>query len=209
MIYIIITASIHNRFGLVDASRRKERYLKAISDTLRHIPSDMTPIIVENNGERATYLDHFEHAGRPVRVVYTNHNEQPCKNKSTIEMMDIKETIRICGILSSDMIIKITGRYRMLSPDFFRMVQHEEQQYNAFVKFYNVCEKIFDDNDSVLGCFALRAIYFQLYPHRVMDNIPSGERAFATYINRTTRFKKINQLDVECEFADTNERLIV
>jgi hypothetical protein len=209
MIYIIITASIHNRFGLVDASRRKERYLTAITDTLQHIPSHMTPIIVENNGERETYLDHFQHAGRPVRVVYTNNNEQTYNNKSTIEMLDVKETIRRCGIASSDMIIKITGRYRILSPDFFMLVQHDEQQYNAFVKFYNVCEKVFDDHDSVLGCFAMRAIYFQLYPHRLMDNIPSGEKAFATYINRTVRVKKINQLDVECEFANTNERLIV
>ena len=55
----------------------------------------------------------------------------------------------------------------------------------------------------------MRAIYFQLYPHRLMDAIPSGEKAFATYINRTVRVKKINQLDVECEFANTNERLIV
>jgi hypothetical protein len=209
MIYIIITASIHNRFGLIDAARRRERYLTAITDTLLHVPSHMTPIIVENNGERETYLDHFEHAGKHVRVVYTNNNEQQYANKSTIEMLDIKETIRRCGISSSDMIIKITGRYRMMSSDFFMNVERDEQKYNAFVKFYNVHNKVFDDDDSVLGCFALRAIYFQLYPHRLMDSIPFGEKAFAKYINRTVRFKKIHQLDVECEFANTNERLIV
>jgi hypothetical protein len=124
-------------------------------------------------------------------------------------MIDIKETIRRCGIASSDMIIKITGRYRIVSSDFFMNVEKEEAKYNAFVKFYNVCEKVWDNNDCVLGCFALRAIYFQLYPHRLMDSIPSGERAFATYINRTVRVKKINQLDMECEFANTNEQLIV
>jgi hypothetical protein len=209
MIYIIITASIHNRFGLVDAERRKTRYLTAIADTLRHIPSHMTPIIVENNGQRETYLDHFQHAGKPVLTIYTKNNEQNYANKSTIEMIDIKETIRRCGIASSDMIIKITGRYRIVSSDFFMNVEKEEAKYNAFVKFYNVCEKVWDNNDCVLGCFALRAIYFQLYPHRLMDSIPSGERAFATYINRTVRVKKINQLDMECEFANTNEQLIV
>ena len=209
MIYIIITTSIHNRFGLVDAERRRKRYLTAITDTLHYVPSHMTPIIVENNGERETYLDHFQHAGKPVRVVYTKNNEQNYTNKSTIEMIDIKETIRRCGIASNDMIIKITGRYRIVSSDFFMNVEKEEAKYNAFVKFYNVCEKVWDNNDCVLGCFALRAIYFQLYPHRLMDTIPSGEKAFATYINRTVRVKKINQLDVECEFADTNEQLIV
>jgi hypothetical protein len=209
MIYIIITTSIHNRFGLVDAEQRKKRYLAAITDTLRHIPSHMKPIIVENNGERETYLDHFQHAGKPVLTIYTKNNEQNYANKATIEMIDIKETIRRCGILSSDMIIKITGRYRIISSDFFMDVEKEEAKYNAFVKFYNVYEKAWDNNDCVLGCFALRAIYFQLYPHRLMDSIPSGERAFATYINRTVRVKKINQLDVECEFANTNEQLIV
>ena len=209
MIYVIITACIHNRFGLVDADRRRERYLTAISHTLLHVPSHMTPIIVENNGERKTYLDHFQHAGKPVRVVYTNNNELHYANKATIEMIDIKETIRRCNIKENDMIIKITGRYRLMSPDFLMKVEKEEPNYHAFVKFYNVCEKIFDDDDSVLGCFALRALYVQLYPHRRMDAVPSGEKAFATYINRTVRVKKINQLDVECEFADTNERLIV
>ena len=209
MIYVIITASIHNRFGVVDAARRQERYLTAITDTLLHVPSHMTPIIVENNGPRPTYLDHFQHNSKPVRVVYTNNNDLHYNNKSTIEMIDIKETIRRCNIQESDMIIKITGRYRLLSSDFCMMVQHDEPNYHAFVKFYNVCEKVFDDYDSVLGCFAMRAIYFQLDPHRLMDTIPSGEKAFATYINRTVRVKKINQLDVECEFANTNERLIV
>lgn len=209
MIYIIITACIHNRYGLVDADRRRERYLTAITDTLRHIPSHMTPIIVENNGQRATYLDHFQHHGKPVLVVYTNNNELHYANKATIEMIDIKETIRRCNMKESDMIIKITGRYRLLSSDFCRLVEEEEPNYNAFLKFYNVCEKVFDDNDCVLGCFALRALYFQLYPHRRMDAVPSGEKAFASYINHSARVKKINQLDVECEFADTNAQLIV
>lgn len=209
MIYIIITACIHNRFGLIDAERRKKRYLTAIADTLRHIPSHMTPVIVENNGQRETYLDHFQHAGKPVFVVYTNNNELHYTNKATIEMIDIKETIRRCNIRESDMIIKLTGRYRLMSPDFLMDVEKEETKYNAFLKFYNVCEKVFDNDDCVLGCFALRALYFQLYPHRRMDAVPSGEKAFASYINHSTRVKKINHLDVECEFADSNERLIV
>ena len=209
MIYVIITASIHNRFGLINDERRRERYLTAIADTLRHIPSTMTPIIVENNGERSTYLDHFQHHGKPVRIVYTNNNEQIYQNKATIEMIDIKETIRRCGIQTKDMIIKITGRYRMMSSHFFMDVQRDEEKYDAFVKFFNVHDNLADKNDSVLGCFAMRAIYFQLYPHRLLDTTPSAEKAFALYINRSVRTKKINHLDVECEFANTNERLIV
>lgn len=209
MIYVIITASIHNRFGLVDDARRRERYLTAISDTLRHIPSSITPIIVENNGDSSTYLDNFQHFGQTVRVVYTTNNEQLFQNKATIEMMDIKEVIRRCGIQTKDMIIKITGRYRMLSSDFFMEVLQHQEKYDAFVKFYNVHDKVFDEDDCVLGCFAMRAIYFQLYPHRLMDNGVSAEKTFAKYIKISVRPKKIEKLDVECEFANSNERLIV
>jgi len=209
MIYVIITASIHNRFGLVDADRRRERYLTAIADTLRHIPSTMTPIIVENNGERATYLDHFQHNGQPVLIVYTNNNELRYKNKATNEIADIKDVIRRCNIQANDMIIKITGRYRMLSSDFFKEVCCEEKCYDGFIKYYNVCTKTYDENDCVLGCFAMRTLHLHLYPHLLMDGQPSAEKAFAAYATRCGRMKKINQLDMECEFGDTNERLIV
>lgn len=209
MIYVIITASIFNRFGLINDARRKERYLIAIRDTLLEIPSCMTPIIVENNGQRTTYLDHFEHFGKPVQVIYTNNNELTYNNKATIEMTDIKDVIRIAKIQASDMIIKITGRYRMISSNFFMEVYHHEKKFEAFIKHYNVSSKKEDEDDCVLGCFAMRAIHLHLYPHILMDVQPSAEKAFAKYVNRCGRIKKIDQLDIECEFGDTNKQLIV
>lgn len=209
MIYVIITASILNRFGLINDAKRKERYLTAIRDTLLEVPSIMTPIIVENNGQRKTYLDDFEHFGKPVRVIYTNNNELRYQNKSTIEMTDIKDVIRICNIQASDMIIKITGRYRMMSSNFFTEVYHHEKKFESFIKFYNVCTQKEDDEDCVLGCFAIRAIHLHLYPHQLMDGQPSAERAFSKYVKRCGKCKKINQLDMECEFGDTNYQLIV
>ena len=61
MIYLIITTSINNRYGLQDQQEREERYLYAISETLKNLPYEIKPIIVENNGKRATYLDNFYH----------------------------------------------------------------------------------------------------------------------------------------------------
>ena len=58
MIYLIITTSIHNRYGTKDADERKERYLYAISETLKIVP--YKTIIVENNGTRKTYLDSLQ-----------------------------------------------------------------------------------------------------------------------------------------------------
>ena len=61
MIYLIITTSINNRHGSQNTNERKERYLYAIKETLKQLPYEITPIIVENNGKRETYLDNFYH----------------------------------------------------------------------------------------------------------------------------------------------------
>jgi hypothetical protein len=208
MIYLILTTSIHNRFGIINAAKRKERYLSAIKGTLSLLPTCITPIIVENNGERETYLDYFLHGDKPVRVVYTNNNEIPFNNKATNEMMDIKDVIRICGIQGNDMIIKLTGRYRIMSSDFFTdVIQHEK--IDAFVKFYNVVTMKYEYDDCVLGCFAMRALHIQMYPHRLTDFQPSAEIAFAKYVRRCGAIiKEIEYLGIECEFADSYQLTI-
>jgi hypothetical protein len=207
MIYLILTTSIHNRFGAIDDTKRKERYLSAIKGTLSYLPTCITPIIVENNGKRETYLDYFLHGDKPVRVVYTNNNEIRFHSKASNEMADIKEVIRECGIEANDMIIKLTGRYRMVSSDFFtEVIQHEK--IDAFVKFYNVVTMKYEYDDCVLGCFAMRAIFIQLYPHHLTDIQPSAEVAFAKYVRQCITLKEMYELGVECCFADSQERIM-
>ena len=207
MIYLILTTSIHNRFGIINDLKRKERYLFAIKGTLSLLPACITPIIVENNGERETYLDYFLHDGKPVRVIYTNNNEIRFHSKATNEMADIKDVIRICGIQGDDMIIKLTGRYRMVSSDFFTDVI-EHKKIDAFVKFYNVVTMKYEYDDCVLGCFAMRALHVQMYPHLLMDVQPSGEIAFARYVRRCGIIKEIEHLGIECDFANDERRII-
>jgi len=208
MIYLILTTSIHNRFGIINDTKRKERYLFAIKSTLSLLPSCITPIIVENNGERETYLDHFVHDGKSVRVIYTNNNELPFHNKATNEMVDIKDVIRICGIQGDDIIIKLTGRYRMVSSDFFTEVI-EHKKIDAFVKFYNVYTMKQDHHDCVLGCFAIRVIFIQLYPYHLTDIQPSAEVVFAKYVRQCGAIlKEIEHLGIECEFADSHQQII-
>ena len=210
MIYLILTTSIINRFGLVDSTKRQEQYLSAIRDTLQYLPETITPFIVENNGKRDTYLDHFIHGNKPVRVIYTTNNNIKCNNKSTIEMMDIKEVIREGNIKGNDTIIKLTGRYRMTSPDFFIEVIENEKEVDAFVKFYNVCTMKFEENNSVLGCFAIRAYHIALYPHWLMDSSASAEVAFAIYVRQTRGIiREIKNIGIECIFADNYNSLHV
>ena len=211
MIYLIITTSINNRYGLQDQKEREERYLYAISETLKNLPREIKPIIVENNGKRSTYLDNFyHHHNQHVKVFYTDNNRQQFKSKGVNELLDIKEVIDRYGIEDDDIIIKLTGRYRALSPLFFKDVIKNEKNYDAFVKFYGTCSLKFEEYDCILGCYAMRANFIKLFNHLSIDNYKSAEVAFARYIRFCgARLKEIETLDIECSFAEDRRILNV
>lgn len=211
MIYLVITASLLSRYGVPQTrSDREERYRYAITETLSHLPDtgDIRPVIVENNGPRPTLLDHFtwNHRGvqEKVPVVYTTHNETQFQNKGVNELMDIQAAMKAMNAIPSDMIIKVTGRYRVRSPSFFETVcRHPEKE--AFVKWYNVHAQKEDPNDCVLGCYALRALYLQLLFPCALNLYDSAEVGFAQYVRRSLSSASIlsmNELGVECVFAD-------
>ncbi len=203
MIYLIITTSINNRYGTQNQNERRERYLYAISETLKNLPREIIPIIVENNGKRDTYLDNFyHHHNEHVKVIYTENNKQQFKSKGANELCDIKEVIDRFGIEDNDMVIKLTGRYRVTSPKFFKEVMENENTYDAFVKFYRTCNLRFEEYDCILGCYAMRANFIKLFSQYSIDNYKSAEIAFARYARFCgARLKEVEQLDLECSFA--------
>jgi len=197
MIYLIITTSINNRYGIKDANERKERYLYAISETLKIVP--YKTIIVENNGTRETYLDSLQ------EVCYTDNNKYSFKSKGVNELLDIKEVIKRYDIQDDDIIIKLTGRYRLLSSHFLDQINGE---YDAFVKFYGTCSLQFEQYDCILGCYAIRSKYIKLYNPLLIDK--SAEVAFARYLRFCgANVKEIQHLDVECSFAEDLRIMIV
>lgn len=204
MIYLIITTSINNRFGTQDANERKERYMNAIGESLKVLPHEIKPLIVENNGKRETYLDNFYHHHRQhVKVFYTENNRQQFKSKGANELMDIKEVIERYGIEDDDIVIKLTGRYRALSSKFFKEIIENENKFDAFVKFFGTCSLKFEEYDCILGCYAMRAKYIKLFNEYSIDNYKSAEIAFARYVRFCgARLKEIDQLDIECSFSE-------
>jgi len=203
MIYLIITTSIHNKVGKQDYHKRREQYLTAISETLTYLPKEITPIIVENNGQRETYLDYFHHFSTPVNVIYTQNNVETYKNKGVNELLDIKEVIQQLDIQNTDMIIKVTGRYRVTSSAFFEEVIKHEYCTDAFIKFFNADTMEFCASDCVLGFYALRTVFFKMLSPLSFNHDTSPECKFAKYIRFSTlRLKEINHLGVECIFAN-------
>jgi hypothetical protein len=211
MIYLLITTSILDKFNLPNFDERRERYLLAISETLKILPLEIKPLIVENNGKRDTYLDNFYHHHRQhVKVFYTNNNKLDYTCKGVNEIIDIKEVIEKYGIEEDDIIIKLTGRYRALTMKFFKYVIENGNNFDIFLKFFNVYSQQFDGNDCVLGCFAIRAKYIQMFNPLSMLSTESAEIAFAKYARFCGgRLKEIEELGIECNFALNNKLLIV
>jgi len=61
-----------------------------------------------------------------------------------------------------------------------------------------------------LGCYAIRSKFLVLFNHLSIDNYNSAEIAFARYVRYCgANIKEMEQLDVECLFAEDNRILKV
>ena len=197
MIYIIITASINTKVGVQNNIHRQKRYIESITQLLQLINNDLTvkPIIVENNGARQTYLDNLN-----CDICYTNNNTIQTNHKGENELLDIKEVINQYKIKDNDTIIKLTGRYKLLNLSFINLVKNTD--CDAYVKFYNVCTQQYMFDDCVLGLFAIKCKYLKEFKYNFLR---SCECEFADYIRTNINKYKIidvDQLYLECCFAD-------
>jgi hypothetical protein len=204
MIYIIITTSINNKVGIQNNIHRQNRYIESINHLLQLINNDsnIKPIIVENNGFRQTYLDDLK-----CDICYTDNNKIHYNHKGENELLDIKEVINQYNIKDDDMIIKLTGRYKLLNLNFINLVKNNE--YDAFVKFFNVCTKEYLFDDCVLGLIAVKCKYWKDFKYNFLR---SPECEIADYIRKNINKNKlleVDQLHLECCFADDLRILVV
>lgn len=230
MIYLIITTSLYNKFGLnckVGAQfekLRKDRYIESIQAALTILETIPTikPIIVENNGDRQTYLNDIvanqrtrlltineSTRGEECDVVYTENNQYILPHKGVNELLDIKQVIDLYHIKNEDTIIKLTGRYKFQSRFFFDSVVQNEDKYDAFLKFFNVCTKEYVRDDCVLGLYAIKCRYLKQFDYLCRK---SGESEFATFVRHAVDasfIMEMNRLDLECCFSDDLNILVV
>ena len=198
MIYIIITSSINNKHGLLNKEHRKNRYIECIKSLLELIKNNknLHPIIVENNGDRNTFLNNLD-----CDILYTDNNKFKLKNKGGNELLDIKDVINKYNIDDNDTIIKLTGRYKIMNLDFINLVINNCETTDAFVKFFNVATKKYHHNkdDCVLGLFAIKCKYFKNFEYQYKK---SAECEFAIYVKENiNKIKEIKNLSLECCFA--------
>ena len=197
MIYLIITTCIKNKHGIQNNDSRKNRYINCIQQTLSLLQkqnSSIIPIIVENNGLRQTYLDVFD-----CDILYTNHNQKKNKYKGVNELLDIKEVISHYQIQDDDMIIKLTGRYKLFDLSFISLIESNSNKH-AFIKFFDVYSQQYKQDDCILGLFAIKCKYLKEFNYNEKD---SSEREFAKYINENVPFvMNVPHLSLECCLGD-------
>jgi len=204
MLYLIITTSITSKYDRYDYEHRKQRYINCINRAIELCKNtNIKLIVVENNGKRDTFLDDLD-----CMVIYTNNNESTRAHKGVTELDDIKTVINTLNITDDDYIIKLTGRYLLLNNNFINICIKEE--YEAYVKFFNVATKQFMFNDCVLGLFCIKCKYIRHFNYQCIGQSPEVE--FATHVKKSvenTKILEITDLNLECCFAINNTFLIV
>jgi hypothetical protein len=178
-------------------------YKESTITNLSYVFHEIKPIIIENNGERETFLNEFG-----VDVHYTDNNKCSFKHKGINELMDIKSAISAYDIKDDDIIIKITGRYKLIDDSFFRSVLEHTESHDAFIKFFNVTNEKFVTNDCVLGLFAIRCKYLKSFEYDPDLEVP--ETQFAEYVRKSDcRIFEMGRLGLRCKFSDTQKILEV
>lgn len=199
MIYLVLTSSIivenGNSYLGSDSNKRENEYIKSITETLNIVREyeNIKVILVENNGERETYFDQFN--GNGLEILYTTNNFKEDINKGVKELLDVKEVIEKYQIPDDDFVIKLTGRYYMKDSSFIDTVKNNATEYDAFVKFYNVCACEFQEFDCTLGLVCMTAKHW-----RKIEYLSgcSPEVSFARYVRENCRVKEISNLSLFC-----------
>ena len=117
MIYFLVTCSLIDKHPTpwiikVPEEYRTQEYaigIETILNISRHIPNSKV-ILIENNGERSTFLDLY----KGCQVFYTNNNTIKTKNKGIKELKDIKDCIDHFKLKDDDFIVKVSGRYKVM-----------------------------------------------------------------------------------------------
>ena len=153
MIYFIVTAYINND------SIRKLQYIQAISKlkTLLVDLKDYEIIIVENNGQRETYLDTLG-----CKVHYTNNNWISINNNGVKEIKDVWSCIDAYNIQDHDFIVKMTGRYLLNDDSEFieKVKELTDTNYDCIIRYGSFNSPVnYQMEDCITGLIGMRCYY--------------------------------------------------
>jgi hypothetical protein len=154
MIFFIVTTSL-----FIDSRIRTTQYINGIFKLKKILSNHLDVnqyeiIIVENNGERPTFLDSLG-----CKILYTNNNSLKTPNKGRKELQDIFDCIRIFNINDDDFIVKMTGRY-VLTDDSEFITAVKKNVYDCIIKYGPYFKPVnYKMDDCITGLIGMRCVY--------------------------------------------------
>jgi hypothetical protein len=132
------------------------RCIKRLINVTRGLNATM--IIVEGNGQRQTMLQEFG-----LSVLYTRNNLMKTVNKGKKELQDILDCIAHFGMVDSDFVVKVTGRYLVHDDSpFIKILSNPNFDLDALIKFGSFFKPVdFQMEDSVTALIGMRAGYIK------------------------------------------------
>lgn len=206
MLYFIVSTCILP--NNVDFAIRKQQYAIGIITLLKQIQSfnimcRCRVIIVENNGQRNTFLDDVI---KPYvafsSVYYTNNNALPTTNKGVKELKDVFDCMNEYKINDDDFIVKITGRYILNDDSEFMLrvkeLVEDETKYDCIIKYGSYLKPVsYKTQDCITGLIGLRCKYVKQIAMPKENECVEWNWAKSTYnINDETKICQVNKLGI-------------
>lgn len=166
-VHILLTAALteaHYEF-------RKKEYIAAF-DNLINFGYQNFYIVEALKKSGPTFLNDY-----CKNVFYATSNDPDCINQGANESRTMLEALYHFNFDPDDIIIKITGRHRLISDHFLKLVQNNPE-YDVFIKICQDLMPAWQDGMIPSMCFAMRCKYLiEMYEEidyirMLEDNIP-------------------------------------
>ncbi len=193
MIFFIVTAFIS-----IDYEIRKNQYencIKKINEIIKNNDiKNCEIIIVENNGNRKTYLEDLG-----CKFLYTNNNSLSNVNKGYKELQDVLDCIDEFKISDDDFIVKITGRYILDSDsEFMKELKNlEETKYDCIIKYGPYFKPVdYKMEDCITGLIGMRCKFVKKIEKPTLHECVEWKWGKVTYLIEDEKICKVKNLGI-------------
>jgi hypothetical protein len=185
---------------------REAIYVSCIKDTMAKISVPAAFYITENNGQRSTALDTIEGS----TVFYTDTNTRwGDSHKGVKEFADVLILADHFGFSDDDIIIKQTGRYPLKSDNFYKTVFEHKDEFDVFMKFYNICTQRYEEYDCLMGLYGIRYSVLNDFNYLQIANHRSAEVVFASFVKKNIEAKRILEMkQIDQYFQGSGDLLV-
>ena len=152
---LYVSALIEDQYEL-----RKKEYLASLDALFSY---NIEPWIIEATNIKQSFFDNLV-----KNVLYPNVNDPNLKNQGVNEAMSIINCLNLLPFDDEDMVIKLTGRYKLYQNDLLLAIQ-KHPECDAILKW------TYNPKQAFTGIFGMKWKYFkQMFLSWDLDNMEKG-----------------------------------